>query len=207
MNTATTTKTAKVYSTPDQAIKGFFKKTATLQSIANNKAYSNGIKTANPRHDDIFSIACEKTVKAIESLNVCLTEKDILNYYKRSCVTVAIDILRAEHSLKRDIGSTTSYNTVIGGEGEGTELVNVLPSNSPQADYLTNYNELVSSIDSVMERLLSDDENFLLRAFYFEGKKINEIALENGIPVGIIKATLFRAKGKLAQSTLLQSMR
>jgi len=77
----------------------------------------------------------------------------------------------------------------------------------PTLDFIYSMHGLGSGNCATLEKLtewfdldigfLSSRERYCMESFYFEGKRIREIAVDMGVTDGTVKRWLFRGRGKL----------
>ena len=63
-----------------------------------------------------------------------------------------------------------------------------------------------SILHKIIEEELSTPDKLFVQLFYFQELKLEEIAEELEIPLGTVKATLFRIRNKMRNSTKLQNL-
>jgi RNA polymerase sigma factor (sigma-70 family) len=141
--------------------------------------------TSNPQDADDLTI--EAFGKAFKNLRQYTPDYAFSTWLFRIASNNCIDFIR-----KRKINEPISFNLSEPGEG-GDDLADILPATTrnPEEDIIRQ--QKIQALKEIVEKLKPHYRK-LIELRYYEERSYEEISVELDLPIGTVKAQLFRAR-------------
>lgn len=191
MTTSTTQLSAKAkddYILVQQAIAGSQRAYADLMNRYRSSVFHTMLKMVNNR-DDADDLTIEAFGKAFRKLTSYTPHYAFSTWLFRIAINNCIDHIRKKrlHIL--------SIDDPIDSEGEQDFSANIRSNTRNPEEIFMNTQKI--QLMRILMGKLSDKYRLMIELRYFEELSYDEIAKELGIPLGTVKAQLFRAKEML----------
>lgn len=158
---------------------------ATLMNNYRDSLYFMLLKMTN-NSDDADDLTIEAFGKAFKKLEQYTPEYAFSTWLFRIASNNCIDFIRKKKKY------TFSMNNSSNGD-EGMELANIIPSDTLDPEECVMKKEKMGMIREVVEKLKPHYRQ-LIELRYFKEYSYEEIAAELDLPLGTVKAQLFRAR-------------
>ncbi len=139
---------------------------------------------------DAEDISIEAFEKAFKKLDQYTPEYAFSTWLFRIATNHCIDFIR-----KKKLKTTSIDQVVDDGEGEGMKIQIESTSKDPEETYIEQ--QKIELMREYVEKL-EDPYRTLIRLRYFKEWSYEEIVTKQGIPLGTVKAQLFRARALLS---------
>ena len=173
------------------AIDGNQQAYATLMTRYRHSVYHVIFKMVNNR-DDADDLTLEAFGKAFNKLPSYAPNFAFSTWLFRIAVNNCID-----HIRKKRIQTYSMDDTIKGGDGD-REFSHSIRDHEPDPEQMMMHDQKIAHIRRLVEQL-STKYRIMIELRYYEELSYEEIAQELNLPLGTVKAQLFRAKEILYQ--------
>jgi len=144
----------------------------------------------------VEDIAQESMIKGFQRINEYKPSFSFNTWLGRIAYNLMIDFTRKN--------SRTSITTIDGDEREDEKfsLTSVLASEDSLPDMMIIDEETKARINAIIKHTLSEDMQEVIKMRYFDGLSYEDMKDELDIPMGTLKAQVFRAHKALKKSAL-----
>lgn len=186
MNPNLTDKAQRDYRLVQLAInQGDQKAYAELMGFYKDAIYFLLLKMTN-NQDDADDLTIEAFGKAFKKLDQYTPDYAFSTWLFKIASNNCIDFIR-----RKKVEILSINKTVV--DDEGTDMSQVLPSNTPDPEEKLIERQKIMMMREVVEKLKPNYRR-LVQLRYFDEYSYEEIAQEMAIPIGTVKAQLFRAR-------------
>lgn len=158
---------------------------ATLMNNYRDSLYFMLLKMTN-NASDADDLTIEAFGKAFKKLEQYTPDYAFSTWLFKIASNNCIDFMRKKKKRTFSMNDT-------GGEDDGTELANIIPSDGPDPEENVMKKEKMLMMREVVEKLKPHYRK-LIELRYFKEYSYEEIAAELELPLGTVKAQLFRAR-------------
>ncbi|HNW71196.1 MAG TPA: sigma-70 family RNA polymerase sigma factor [Bacteroidales bacterium] len=186
INPNLTDKAQRDYRLVQLAIKqGDQKAYAELMGFYKDAIYFLLLKMTN-NQDDADDLTIEAFGKAFKKLDQYTPDYAFSTWLFKIASNNCIDFIR-----RKKVEVLSINKTVV--DDEGTDMSQILPSNTPDPEEKLIERQKIMMMREVVEKLKPNYRR-LVQLRYFDEYSYEEIAQEMAIPIGTVKAQLFRAR-------------
>jgi len=186
MNPNLTDKAQRDYRLVQLAInQGDQKAYAELMGFYKDAIYFLLLKMTN-NQDDADDLTIEAFGKAFKKLDQYTPDYAFSTWLFKIASNNCIDFIR-----RKKVEVLSINKTVV--DDEGTDMSQILPSNTPDPEEKLIERQKIMLMREVVEKLKPNYRR-LVQLRYFDEYSYEEIAQEMAIPIGTVKAQLFRAR-------------
>jgi RNA polymerase sigma factor (sigma-70 family) len=158
---------------------------AELMGFYKDAIYFLLLKMTN-NQDDADDLTIEAFGKAFKKLDQYTPDYAFSTWLFKIASNNCIDFIR-----RKKVEILSINKTVV--DDEGTDMSQILPSNTPDPEEKLIERQKIMMMREVVEKLKPNYRR-LVQLRYFDEYSYEEIAQEMSIPIGTVKAQLFRAR-------------
>jgi len=158
---------------------------AELMGFYKDAIYFLLLKMTN-NQDDADDLTIEAFGKAFKKLNQYTPDYAFSTWLFKIASNNCIDFIR-----RKKVEILSINKTMV--DDEGTDMSQILPSNTPDPEEKLIERQKIMMMREVVEKLKPNYRR-LVQLRYFDEYSYEEIAQEMSIPIGTVKAQLFRAR-------------
>ena len=176
-----------------QALTGDQRADARLMNRYRDSIYFLLLKMVH-NEDDANDLTIEAFGKAFSNLRKYTPDFAFSTWLYKIALNNCIDFIR-----KKKVETLSLFEFSDGEQGEGMRME--VQSNSPDPEEMYIRKQRNKLLREVIDKI-NPKYRLLIELRYYDEKSYEEIAIETSLPLGTVKAQLFRAKGLLYQILL-----